>query len=453
MFDITISEAAAICGGSVYGAGDPEQEIKEVCIDSRSVTPGAIFAAYRGEKTDGHRYVPAAFARGAICALCEELPQGEEHGMILLVDSVQEAMEKLMAAFRSRLKIPLLGIVGSVGKTTAKEMVSSVLEQRFSLYKTEGNLNNLIGVPVSLSRIRKEHEFGVLEMGINHFGEMRRLGKMVRPDIVLFTNIGHAHLEFLGDLEGVRRAKTEVLESMSEDALLLLNGDDEMLTSLTCSQRKIYYGLGENCAVRASRICRMQNDFMQCTISYEDRSFPVRIPGFGEHLVYAALEGAAAGFALGLTDGEIMRGIENYRPCGRRFACVDTGCFRLIDDCYNSNPDSLSSSLRSLALLPGRKVAILGDMLELGEHTDQMHRDMGALAKSLGIELLIAVGPLAKYMAEAYGSGAAWFESKDALLSSVFDLVHEKDAVLVKASRGVMLEEVSEAIKSYRKEP
>ena len=193
MFDMTIAGAAAICGGPVYGMPENDCELTRIEIDSRKVTPGCLFAAYRGEKTDGHLYISAAFHNGAACALAEYVPEGTE-GPVIICSDVQEAVEKLVSAFRRRLKIPVVAITGSVGKTTGKEMVSSVLAQHFRVHKTEGNKNNLIGVPLSLSSVQREDELSVLELGINHFGEMDRLGAVARPDVMIYTRIGHAHL-------------------------------------------------------------------------------------------------------------------------------------------------------------------------------------------------------------------------------------------------------------------
>lgn len=446
MFGITISEAAAICGGSVYGINTVNEEITSVVIDSRKVTPGAMFVAYRGEKNDGHQFVAAAFQKGAICSLVEELIADVDSPMIL-VSNVQRALEQIMEAFRHKIKIPVVGITGSVGKTTAKEMIASVLSERFCVHKTEGNFNNRIGVPISISRIKQEHEVAILEMGINHFDEMRHLGCMVQPDVMVYTNIGHAHLEFLGDLKGVLRAKTEVLEFMREDALLVLNGDDPMLNALECPQKKLYYGVGEQCDVRAVNICHNGMGYPECDIEFRGRSIHVELPVFGEHMIFAALEGAAVGLAFSLSDEEIQKGILKYQPVGRRFACFNTGFLYLVDDCYNSNPDSLGASIRSLCCLPGRHVAILGDMLELGEDSVEMHRRMGQLARELGVDCLITCGEFAAFMAESYGTGAMWFESVADVLDFLPRLLQENDAVLVKASLRMKFDRISEAIK------
>ena len=449
MFGLTVSEAAAICGGSVHydGSSFEDAELNRIVIDSRAVRPGDLFAAYRGEKVDGHNYISGAFASGAACALAERLPENAG-GPVILVQDVQEAIEAIAGAFREKLCIPIVGIVGSVGKTTAKEMTWSVLSEHFNAYKTEGNLNNIIGVPMTVSGIGKEHEAAVIEMGINHFGEMEHLGRVARPSVLLYTLIGHAHLEFLGDLDGVLKAKTELLPYLPEDGTVIINGDDPYQRKIRCPQKIVSYGLGEDCDVRATQIAH-RDDGISCTITYSGRSIHAEIPAIGDHMVYAALEGASVGFLLGLSEGEIERGITHYRTVGRRLSIVDTGSVRLIDDCYNANPDSLKSSIRTLCSMPGRKVCVLGDMLELGDDSPAMHREVGRFAAEAGCELIIASGKLAGNYIEGFGGGQ-FFETKAELIAALPKLLQKGDAVLVKASLGSAFAEVSDEIKQLK---
>ena len=445
MFDVTIAGAAAICGGSVYAMPDCDCELTRIEIDSRKVTPGCLFAAYRGEKTDGHYYISSALRSGAACALAEYVPEGTE-GPVIVCKDVQEALEKLMSAFRSRLSIPVVGISGSVGKTTGKEMVSSVLGQHFRVHKTEGNKNNLIGVPLSLSSIQKDHELSVLEMGINHFGEMDRLGAVVRPDVMIYTRIGHAHLEFLGDLNGVFRAKTEVLQHMKPDAPVIYNGDDPYMLPLGERVNAMSFGTGPECDVRAENIRADRDGLLSFEVHYQGRVIPVSLSSFGDHLLYAALEGAAAGLLFGLSDREIRDGIASYATVGRRFACRDTGFIRLIDDCYNANPDSVKSSVSSLAELPGRQVCVLGDMRELGEGAAAMHEEVGAFIREKKIDLLLCSGEYCRMTAEGFGNGAVTFADKQQLIAALPSLIRQGDAVLVKASLACDFAEVSNAL-------
>ena len=445
MIGMSIAKALEACGGHYVGVGSLERELGRVVIDSREIREGDLFVAYRGERVDGHEYITAALDRGAACCLAERVPEGETRGVIV-TDDVQTSLEKITAAYRDMLSLPIIGITGSVGKTSAKEMISSVLQSRLTVHKTDKNLNNQIGVPMTLSRIEPQHEAAVVEMGISGFGEMTALSRMVRPDIAVFTLIGHAHLEFLHDLDGVLRAKTEMLAFVPDDGTVIMNGDDENLRDFPCRQRKITFGLGKNCDVRAENI-EQNAGGTRCEIVIGSRHIPVVIPAFGKHLVYAALEGAAVGSVMGLTDEEIARGIASFETVGRRSAVCHTGRITLLDDCYNSNPDALKSGIDSLLELPGRPVCILGDMLELGEESAQMHFDTGRYARQKGVARVLSCGEMARATCEGAGEIARFFPDRTSLIAALQEEIREGDCVLVKASRGAHFEEISEALK------
>ena len=447
MKGMTIRKAALACGGKLCGEGDFDRELRCAVIDSRAVQPGDLFAALRGEKVDGHDYIAAAFEQGAACCLAERIPAGETRPLILC-ENVERALGRLAAAYRETLSLPVVGVSGSVGKTTAKEMIASVLSQRLRVLKTEGNLNNQLGVPMTVSRLTPEHEAAVIELGISGFGEMREIAAIARPTVAVLTVIGHAHLEFLKDLDGVLRAKTEMLEWLPEDAPVIVNGDDEKLRGFACRQRKICFGLGEHCEVRAERLALTPEGHSVCEIVRGARRIPVTIPAYGRHMVYAALAAATVGMELGLTDEEIAKGIAAYETVGRRGAVTDTGSLTLIDDSYNANPDSCRSAIDSLLTLPGRHVCIFGDMLELGEGEREMHRALGAYAAKRGVELLLCCGALAGEISRA-GQGIYYVNTKE-LIEALPGLLQRGDAVLVKASRGMHFEAIAEAIKELR---
>ena len=449
MDGMTIRAAALACGGRLCGAGDFERELGRAVIDSRAVRPGDLFAAYRGERVDGHDYIAAAFDRGAACCLAERVPEGETRP-ILLVDSVQTALERIAAAYRATLSLPVIGITGSVGKTSAKEMIAAVLSQRLRVLKTEGNLNNQIGVPMTVSRITREHEAAVIEMGISGFGEMTELARIARPTAAVYTVIGSAHLEFLHDRDGVLRAKGEMLDEISADAPVFVNGDDDKLFSLRCRQNKIHFGLGEHNEVRAEKVRLLPNGHTACEIVAGARRIPAEIPAFGQHMVYAALAGAAVGLWFGLTDAEIAAGVAAYETVGRRAAVTETGCLTLIDDCYNANPDSCRSGVDSLLQLPGRPVCIFGDMLELGENAPALHAEVGRYAAERGVQLLLCCGPQSEAMAKA--ANGIHYVNREALIDDLLRQLRKGDAVLVKASRAMRFEEISEALKTLKLE-
>ena len=438
------SDIARITGGELIGRG--EQSVGEIIIDSRLVKPGDLFAAFKGDKADGHDYIEAAFAKGASCCLAEHTVEGAG-GSLIIVKNVQSAIENIGKACRSSFSIPVIGVTGSVGKTTAKEMIYAVLSQRWNTLKTDGNHNNQIGVPMTLSRIEREHEAAVVELGISGFGEMRLLASIARPTMGVFTYIGHAHLEFLHDLDGVFKAKTEMLEFMEEDAPLVINGDDAKLVQLKERKNVLSFGLGGDCDVRCENIAVLPDGNTSCTVRYLDKKMDIVIPAYGQHMVYAAAEGAAVGFALGLTEEEIKNGIAAYKTVGRRGAVTDTGYITLIDDCYNANPDSLTCAVDSLMKMSGRHVCVLSDMRELGENSPQMHTEVGEHIAKKGVELVLACGVMSRYLCDAAGERAVYFESREELIEKLPEYIQKGDRVLVKASLGMHMEPAAEALK------
>ena len=447
MKGISIGCAAELCGGKLNTGSGISTEINKIVIDTRKIEENDLFAAFKGEKTDGHDYIARAFELGAACCLVSRIPEGETRPLIL-VDDVEKAMELICAGFRKTLDIPVIGITGSVGKTSAKEMISSVLSQRLNVHRTEGNLNNTLGVPLTLSGIRPEHEAAVIEMGISGFGEMSRLGNMCRPDIAVYTMIGNAHLEFLHDRNGVFRAKTEMLDYLPDNAVLIVNGDDDMLRKIDFPGRIIKFGLGRGCDIRAERI-EKGCFYTDCIIDYDGRTVQVHIPAFGEHMIYAALEGAAVGMVCGLSDEEISSGIAAYKTLGRRAAYTDTGRIKLVDDSYNANPDSVKCGIDSIMHIEGRKVCILGDMLELGPDEKNMHFQMGEYAREKGAELVVCCGELSKYTAEGAGDRGVHFDTKAELMSALPELIKDGDVCLVKASLRSGFGEISEYLKKF----
>lgn len=420
----------------------PSAEITAITTDSRNITPGCLFAAIPGARVDGHDFIAAAREGGASCVLCNrpvdvDIPQ-------IIVPDTQEALRSIAAYYRSTFDIPFVGITGSVGKTTAKEMIAAVLSAGFNTLKTEKNFNNELGVPLTLFRLREEHEAAVVEMGISGFGEMTRLAQMVRPGIAVYTLIGDSHLEFLGDRGGVLLAKGEMIAEMPEDGVVIVNGDDELLCCHDFGRRMVRFGLGENCDITASDISPDGLDGMKCVIHAGSRHIEARIPAFGRHMIYAALMGAAVGMELGLSDEQIAVGIASYETVGSRGRVIDTGHIRILDDCYNSNPTSCRAALDSLSMLPGRKVAILGDMLELGENAAALHREVGKYARKLGVEV-IGCGKLS---AECVSPDGVCFADTEELIGKIGGLIRPGDSVLVKASHGMHLETVVKALET-----
>ena len=439
MKDMTVFSAAEAAGGRLVNC-PLDLPLAGGVIDSREAGPGLMFCALPGERADGHEYMRSALEKGAACCLATHVPEGVT-GPVVLVDDVRSAMAKIAGACRDKLDIPVVGITGSSGKTTAKEMCAAVLSQKYNTLKTEKNFNNELGVPLTLFRIGPEHGAAVVELGINHFGEMSRLGAMAKPDIAVYTLIGRSHLEALGDLDGVLRAKGELVEHMPPDGMLIVNGDDEKLAAWRPARRKLTFGLGEGCDVRGVGFAPRGAEGSALTVLAGERRIELFLPAYGRHLAYAALAAAAVGIELGLSDGQIAAGAADYAPVGRRARIIETPSLTVIDDCYNANPDSVKMAIASAGALGGRLVCILGDMLELGELSEQMHREVGEAARAAGA-LLLTAGERSAAM------GGEHFASKAELISALPRLLKRGDRVLVKASHSMAFEEISDALRA-----
>ena len=447
MKKFTLDEIAESCGGKFVGNdSDKNIEITSVERDSRQVKDGSLFLAIRGERVDGHDYIEKCFASGAVCAVCEK-PLVNATKPYILVDSTLEAVKKIAKAYRQKFDIPVVGVSGSVGKTSTKEMLYAVLSQKYKTHKTQGNLNNELGVPLTLLSMPEDTQAAVIEMGISDFGEMTRLSEMVQPTICVLTIIGCCHLENLGDRDGVLKAKTEMFKNAAENAEYILNGDDDKLYSVTEVNGKtpIYFGFASDNDYYAEDIENNGEGGISCTLCFDDTRLNVTIPAIGSYMVSNALAAVAAGRLLGLSEEQLINGVQSYKTVGSRANVINTGKIRIIDDCYNANPTSVKASLDTLVNFSGRKVAILGDMKELGADELKLHLETGKYAKDKGVDLVIAAGPLAKELAK--GADGEWFESVEQVKSAIPALINEGDTVLVKASHSMHFEEIVDFLK------
>ncbi len=448
MFGLSIEKIASICGGMLTGnISDPGREPVSISIDSRSIAPGDLFAAFKGEQTDGNAFIGKAFASGAAACITDRLPKTENVGTIILVDDVQKALETITSEFRRIIGIPIVGITGSVGKTTAKEMIASVLGVKYSVLKTDRNYNNQLGVPLTLSRIQRDHDIAVVEMGISKINDMDLLGELVRPETGVFTSIGKAHLEYLKDLDGVFREKTKMLNYMGDEAVAVVNGDDPMLRKISFRGDVIRCGTDEQNDIKAENIKFTSDGRTVFNIAGSFRINDVVINSFGMHYVSDALLSAAVGNRYGLSGDDIKEGIATFKNIGRRGDIIRKNGFLIIDDSYNANPESVRSAIDSMLLLPGRHICILGDMLELGQDENALHYEIGRYAAEKGIEIMFTCGPLASKINDGFGSGRH-FDDKASLIGEIRDILREDDIVLIKASRGMRFEKISEAIKN-----
>ena len=443
MKKFTLEEIAIACSGQFVGT----DEQKNLCItsverDSREIKDGSLFLAIKGERVDGHDYIEKCYQSGAICAICEKAPENTDKAYII-VDSTLEAVKKIAKAYRKKFDIPIIGVSGSVGKTSTKEMLYAVLSQKYKTHKTQGNLNNELGVPLTLLAMPEDTQTAVIEMGISDFGEMTRLSEMVCPTICVITVIGNCHLENLGDRDGVLKAKTEMFKFADKNAEFILNGDDDKLFTVenVNGKKPIFYGFASDNAYYAENVENNGESGVSCTLCFDDTRIDVTIPAIGNYMVSNALAGVAVGKLLGLDDEQLKNGVEAFKTVGSRANVINTGKIKIIDDCYNANPNSVKASLDTLVNFSGRKVAILGDMKELGVEELKLHFETGEYAKEKNIDLVLAVGPLAKELAN--GANGKWFADIEQIKEALPTLIKEGDTVLVKASHSMQFEKIT----------
>lgn len=448
MKPFTLEEIAIACGGKYIGDESLKQNtITSVERDSRAIKEGSLFLAIKGERVDGHDFIEKCYDAGAVCAICEKAPKNCSKPYIL-VDATLEAVKKIAKAYRNKFDIPIVGVSGSVGKTSTKEMLYAVLSQKYNTHKTLGNLNNELGVPLTLLAMPEHTQAAVIEMGISDFGEMTRLSEMVQPTICVLTVIGDCHLENLGDRKGVLKAKTEMFANANENAEYVLNGDDENLSSIETVREKkpIFYGFSNKNAYYAEDIKNNGEGGISCTLCFDYVRLNVTIPAIGNYMVSNALAGIAVGRLLGLNDGQLIKGVESFKTVGSRANVIKTEKIRIIDDCYNANPTSVKASIDTLVNFDGRKIAVLGDMKELGAEELKLHFDTGKYSKDKGVDVTVAIGPLAKSLAD--GADGVWFEDIESAKKALPDIIKDGDTVLVKASHSMQFEKIVDFIKS-----
>ena len=448
MQPMTVTEIAAVVSGVWWNPCEQVPAISAVSTDSRNITPGCLFLPWVGEQFDGHNFIDAALDAGAAGCLCAKLPQDiRPDKFYIKVADTRLALRDMASAYRDKFDIPFVQITGSVGKTTTKEMIAAVLGAKLNVLKTLENFTNEIGTPLTLFGLSPEHQAAVIETGMNHFGEIEYLGAMVRPDIAVISNIGDAHIEYLGSRGGILKAKCEIFEHLKDDGIAILNGDDALLDTVTLPQRIIRCGQSEHCQVRISDILDHGVNGITCTVTSEKDVYHLNIPAPGEHMAYAASIAVAVGEVLGLSKEEIIRGVAAYAPIGSRMHILRLSDGRvLLDDCYNANPQSVSAALEVLARTEcERRVAVLGDMGELGDLTEQAHFNAGALAAMLGIDFVVAIGSKAVKIADGAAMGGAevlHFATREEAMPTLREQLQPHTTMLIKASHAMHFEEI-----------
>ena len=442
MKNLSIENITKACRGTFHGDKSIlSQEVSGVVIDSRKVQPGYLFVAIDGERVNAHKFIPDTVKAGAMCVVSHE-DLGETDFPYILVESTGQALLDIAKLYRDSFDMKVVGITGSVGKTSTKEMIASVLAQKYHVHKTLGNFNNEWGLPITIFDMPEDTEVAVLEMGVNHFGEMRRLSSVASPDICVITNIGIAHLEFFKTREGILQEKSQMIQDMKNGGSIILNGDDDLLSKMSPVKgvTPVFFGMGDNCAFRADNIEPQGLRGTSCTITLKDgSSFDCLVPVPGIHMVSNAVAGAAVGYTLGLTADEIKAGIESLPSIPGRNHIIETDHMIILDDCYNANPVSMRGSIDVLTQAKGRMIAVLGDMGELGADEKRLHYEVGAYAASRGLDALFCCGELSKELAKGAEEHSEtmeifYFATKEELLLHLKSYLKKGDTILVKAS-------------------
>ena len=449
MIGCTVQQLCNAVGGTLLQ--ESGAVVTEVSTDSRSIPAGALFVPLAGERFDGHDYLDAALESGAAGCLTARKPASLlQDKFYIQVSDTLEALKALASWYRAKFDIPMVQVTGSAGKNTTKEMIAAVLNQHFSTLKTQANFNNAIGTPLTLLNLSPAHQAAVIETGMNHFGEIRYLGEMVRPTVAVITNVGDAHIENLGGTrQGILQAKCEIFENLQPGGLAVLNGDDELLSGLALPFKTVLCGRHERCGVRVTNVAEHGIEGVTCTVTTEQDVYEAAIPSPGAYMIYPAAMAIAIGEHLGLTKVELLSGIAAYRPVGSRMHLVRCSGDRIIiDDCYNANPQAMAEALRILAQTEHpRRMAVLGDMGELGDLTEQAHRDIGELTRTLGLDTVVAVGPKAKAIQDA-NPDALWFPTVAEALPAIRAAFTTGTAVLVKASHAMHFTDIVKDLES-----
>ena len=435
---ITLKQAAQWCGGYVRA------EFENITFlgannDTRKLQPGQLFVALEGVR-DGHEFIGTAFEKGAAAVLCKHC---DAHQPAIIVDDPRTALGKIAAGERKRIGMKVVGVTGSVGKSTTKEMIATVLDGDFVVSKTPANFNNDLGMPMAILSMSESTQVAVLEMGMNHFREIAYLSNIARPDVGVIINVGTMHIEHLGSREGILQAKLEILEGMDVAAPLLLNGDNDMLASCNPGRGVTYFGTGEACAVRGVDVCEDAGT-IRYRACWQGGEFPITLPLEGMHYVSDSLAAVSVGLSLGVKPENIAARLAAFRTMEGRQEIFAAKDMTIIKDCYNAGPESMAAALAVLGKRSGRRIAVLGDMLELGDCAPAEHCKVGAIAAQ-NADFVLAYGPCGMYVAQGAGEKCRTFDDRAAMALALKQLAGPGDTLLFKGSHGMHMELVLEA--------
>lgn len=444
MEKLKLSEIAKACKGTYNN----DCEINGVCIDTRKITKGCLFICIKGERFDAHQFAREALEKGAAAVMIHR--NIEVDGNYVMVEDTSKALLSLGGYYRSKFDLHLVGLTGSVGKTTTKEFLYLVLSEKYNTIKTQGNLNNEIGLPQMLFQIDAGTEAAVIEMGMNHFGEIHKLSLAAKPTMALITNIGTSHIENLGSREGILKAKLEILDGLEKGSTVILNGDNDLLSGVKNDAYNIvFFGL-DNGDFRAENIIQTENE-TSFEISYYGKKQKIVIPTIGIHNVYNALAAFTVGYFLDIAPDLCAAGLNQYVPEGMRQKCVSRNGVTFIEDCYNASPDSMKAAISTLSNIKGnKKIAVLSDMLELGSYAETAHKEIGRTVAQSNIDYLLTVGEMSHFTAAAAEENGMknvfHFNSREELTEKLLEILENGDAVVFKASRGMKLEDVIHSV-------
>ncbi len=453
---ISISDIKKISGVEFVNK-DLVKTIKGVSIDSRKINEGDLFFAIKGENFDGHNFVDQAISSGASAVVIEknsiELFKDKKYPLVV-VENTTKALGELARVYRDKFKVKVIGLTGSNGKTTTKEMIAEILSKKFKTLKTEGNLNNNFGVPLNLFRLEKSHQVAVIELGINHFGEMETLCEIANPDFGTITNIGTAHIEFLKSREGIAEEKGKLFKYLvKKNGFVFVNSDEKLIKQQAKGfKKKLTFGFNQKADVRGKVLSL--NNLAQPTlkISYRNKSEVINLPTFGIHTAQNALCAAAIGLKFGVSLKQIKSALENFKSYDKRMQVLEVDGYTIINDAYNANPDSMQMAIQTMSLMKGYflRLAVLGDMLELGEFSERFHRELAHYLKANGIQKVFFFGELTQMSydeALKLNLDAKHFKDKKQIASEIKNSIPEGSLILLKGSRKMKMEEVIDYLK------
>ncbi|MDQ0149298.1 UDP-N-acetylmuramoyl-tripeptide--D-alanyl-D-alanine ligase [Eubacterium multiforme] len=449
--ELTFKELLEYSGGEIV-VDNENKTFNELSTDTRNINNGNVFLALKGENFNGNKYIKEAFNKGASIAIVDEILFDKEdiNGVVIKVKDGKKALLDIAKGYREKLGIKVVGITGSTGKTSTKDLVSAFLSGKYKVFKTKGNFNNEIGLPLMVLKLDSSIDVAVLEMGMSNFNEIHNLASCAKPDIAMITNIGVSHIENLKTRENILKAKMEITDFFTKDSTLIINAEDDMLQKISNKEYEIIkIGYNESYDYYGSNI-ELTKDTTSFDFNYKGEKHRITLPMVGAHNVLNALLGIGAAFKLGLTVDEILEGLKNIEATSMRLEFIEGDKIEIINDCYNASPDSMKAALDVLNSRSGRKIAILGTMRELGEEASRCHREVGEYAKDK-IDMLITCGEFKEEFKEGFEKEEIkLYNTKVNLINDLNSIIKPFDVILVKASRGEKFEEIVETLKNIK---